>query len=137
MSKKNVKFAKLELRMVYSKAYQDLNAPSLKILSYLLLQLRWVKTSGKKSKAKYQLSNKDNIELLYSTFTKDPFKMKKPTITRAIDSLLKHGFIKIKDQGGRCRGHKTIYEYSESWTGWEHGQTIRTRKPFFSRGFCS
>jgi len=136
MSKKNVKFAKLELKMVYSAAYQDLNAPTLKVLSYLLLQLKWVDTARSRSKANWQIANKDQIELLYSTFTKAPFKMNKPTIVRAIDSLLQHGFVKIKDQGGRCRGHKTIYEYSEKWVEWSAGKIMFTRQPFFARGFC-
>ena len=136
MNKKRLKFAKLELKMVYSAAYQDLNAPSLKILSYLLLQLQWVNTARSKDKPNYVVSNKDQIELLYSTFTKPPFKMSKPTIVRSIDSLLQHGFMKIKDQGGRCRGHKTIYEYTEQWENWSAGQEIFSRKPFFKRGFC-
>jgi len=134
--KYRIKFAKLELKMVYSDAFQDLNAPTLKILSYLLLQLRWVNTARSKDKPNYVCENKDNIELLYSTFKNPPFKMNKPTIVRGIDSLLSHGFIKVKIQGGMCRGHKTIYEYSEKWSDWKPGQEISKRKPFFARGFC-
>jgi DNA-binding transcriptional ArsR family regulator len=137
MSNHKIKFAKLELKMVYSKAYQDLNAPTLKILSYLLLQLRWVNTAKSKDKPNYVCENKDNIVMTYSTFKKSPFKMSQPTIVRAVDSLLEHGFIKIKDQGGRCRGHKTIYQYSEKWGEWEPGQKIFSRLPFFARGFCN
>jgi hypothetical protein len=131
MSKTHIKFAKLEMKMVYSKAYQDLNAPSLKILSYVLLQLRWVKVS----KNHYELSNKDQIELLYTTFKKVPFMMHRGTITRSIDFLLSHGFIKVKTQGGLCQGNKTIFEYSEKWSDWVPGECIFNRKPFFARGF--
>ena len=137
MANHKIKFAKLELKMVYSAAYQDLNAPALKILSYLLLQLRWVNTARSKDKPNYICENKDNIEMVYSIFKKPPFNMFQQTIVRAIDSLLEHGFIKIKDQGGRCRGHKTIYQYSEKWSDWEKGQVIETRLPFFARGFCN
>ena len=134
--KHRIKFAKLELKMVYSDAYQNLNAPTLKILFYLLLQLRWVNTARSKDKPNYVCENKDNIELVYSTFKKPPFKMSQPTIVRGIDSLLAHGFLKVKDQGGRCRGHKTIYKYSEEWIKWKAGQIISIRQPFFARGFC-
>ena len=121
--------------MVYSKAYQDLNAPTLKILSYLLLQLRWVNIARTRNKPKYIPENKDEIELLYSTFNKPPFNMGKKTIVRSITVLLSHGFVEVKKQGGRCRGHKTIYGYSERWHEWEPGQVIFIRKPFFARGF--
>lgn len=122
--------------MVYSKAYQDLNAPTLKMLSYLLLQLRWVNAAKGKDKPNYILENKDSIEMLYSTFTKPPFNMKKPTIVRSIDSLLSHGFMVVKNQGGMCKGHKTVYGYSEKWQEWTEGMEISKRKPFFARGFC-
>lgn len=132
MSKTHIKFAKLEMKMVYSKAYQDLNAPTLKILSYVLLQLRWVRVS----KNHYELGKKDH-ELLYSTFKKAPFLMHDRTITRSIDSLLSHGFVKVKNQGGLCQGHKSKYEYSEKWKDWELGECIFIRKPFFKRGFLN
>jgi len=137
MPSKKIKFAKLEKRMVYSKAFQNINAPTLKILSYLLLQLRWVNTARIKNKPKYIAVNKDKIEMLYSTFKKPPFNMGEHTIARSITSLLSHGFIEVKKQGGRCKGHKTIYGYSERWHEWEPGQVIFTRKPFFARGFVS
>jgi hypothetical protein len=133
MSKAHIKFAKLEMRMVYSKAYQDLNAPTLKILSYVLLQLRWVKTA----KSRYELSNQDKIELLYASFKRSPFSMHYGTITRSIDSLLAHGFIKVNLQGGLCQGNKSIYGYSERWVDWVEGEIIFTRQPFTRRGFLN
>ena len=121
------------MKMVYSKAYQDLNAPSLKILSYLLLQLRWVKV-GRKTK-RYSVSNKDEIKLLYSTFTKDPFKMHPQTISRSIDSLLEHGFVKIKKQGGKVKGDNSVYEYSEKWEDWVKGLICFSRRPYHRKRF--
>jgi len=135
MKNKRIKFAKLEKRMVYSKAYQDLNAPTLKILSYLLLQLQWVNIARTKTKPKYIIANKEEVSLLYSTFTKAPFNMCKQTITRSIDSLLAHGFIEVKKQGGRCKGHASIFAYRDEWKQWEPGQVLYKRKPFFARGF--
>jgi len=137
MSKKSTKFAKLERKMVYSKAYQDLNAPTLKILSYALLQLKWVNVSRQKEKPKFIVENKDKIELLYTTFTKPPFCMCRQTITRAIDSLLAHGFVKVVEQGGMCKGHKTIFGYADEWVEWKAGEVLFIRMPFFARGFAN
>ena len=119
--------------MIYSQAYQDLNAPTLKLLSYLLLQLRWVKL-GRKTK-RYDVSNKDEIKMLYSTFKNKPFNMNPNTIRRSIDSLLAHGFMKVIKQGGKVKGHESIYGYSESWETWTEGDVIFTRRPFHTRGF--
>lgn len=129
------KFAKLELRMVYSEAYQDLNAPTLKMLSYVLLQLKWKNTSRGR-KANWVCTNKDEIELLYATFKKSPFNMSDKTVTRAIDSLLAHGFVSVESQGGMCKGHKSLFSYSEKWKDWKPGnEPIETRVPFRKRGF--
>jgi hypothetical protein len=121
--------------MVYSRAYQDLNAPSLKLLSYLLLQLRWAR-AGRKSK-NYIVSNKDEIKMLYSTFSRDPFNMNPNTITRSMDSLLAHGFLKVIQQGGRVKGHESVYSYSEQWEDWNKGDVIFKRRPYIPRGFTT
>lgn len=135
MNKKRQKYAKLELKMVYSDSFQDLNLAARKILDYLLLQLEWVNTQPPNRKAKWELKNKDSITLLYSTFTKPPFRLHKQTITRGIDSLLAHGFIEIVSQGGAYRGQNSTYKYSEGWQYWEKGQILSKRQPFFARGF--
>jgi len=135
MASKQIKFAQLHKKMVYSKAYQDLNAPSLKLLSYLLLQLKWVRL-GRKSK-RYVVSNKDEIKMLYKTFSTDPFNMNPNTITRSIDSLLAHGFLKVEKQGGSVKGHESIYSYSEMWETWRTGDVIFKRRPFKPRGFTT
>jgi len=119
--------------MVYSRAYQDLNAPTLKLLSYFLLQLRWVKAGRKNNK--YVVSNKDEIKMLYSTFKTKPFNMNPNTIRRSIDALLAHGFMKVIKQGGKVKGQESIYGYSERWQKWNSGEVIFTRRPFAPRGF--
>ena len=121
--------------MVYSEAYQDLGAPALKVLSYVLLQLRWENTSRTK-KANWICTNRKEIKLLYSNFRKKPFSMGNQTITNAIDSLLAHGFISVYEQGGRDKGHMSMFSYSEKWKEWSKGQEpFETRKPFRKRGF--
>lgn len=123
------------MRMVYSEAYQDLGAPALKVLSYVLLQLKWENTSRSK-KANWVCTNKKEINLLYSTFKKKPFCMGNQSITNALDSLLAHGFISVNQQGGREKGHVSTFSYSDKWQSWKKGQEpFETRKPFRKRGF--
>ena len=136
MKEPSKKWAKLQFDMEHSEALQDLNAPTLKILLYTLMQLRWEDTSRQSKKANWICSNKDEIKLQYSTFKKDPYRMKDGTITRSIDSLLAHGFISIKEQGGMCKGHSTIYSYSDAWFKWKPGDDpVFVRTPFRKRGF--
>ena len=137
MSKKDIKFAKLELKMVYSEAFQDLNLAARKILDYTLLQVEWVNTNPKTIKANWELKKCDNMKLLYSTFRKPPFKMHRQSITRGIDSLLGHGFIDIVLQGGAYRGQNSLFKYSDTWENWNKGLVLSKRQPFFARGFLN
>jgi hypothetical protein len=130
-----VKFAKLEIDMVYSDAYQDLNLSARKILDYFLLQQRWVNIAPASRNPKWELEQKDNIQLKYSTFKKPPFRMQNQSVTRGIDSLLSHGFIEVSKQGGRCRGSVSEFKKSEKWRTWRDGEILSKRQPLFSRGF--
>ncbi len=135
--RKNPKWAKLELEMVYSEAYNKLNAPTLRMLSYVILQLKWENTARSKArKNNWIITNKDEILLQYSTFQNRPFKMGIRTITMSLDSLLAHGFISVSKQGGKAKGHRSIYSYSEKWFDWKEGdEPIEIRKPYAKRGF--
>ena len=136
MKEPRTKWAKLQLDMEHSEALQDLNAPTLKILLYTLMQLRWEDTSRQSKKANWICSNKDEIKLQYTTFKKPPYRMGDKTITRAIDSLLAHGFISVKEQGGSCKGHSTTFSYCESWFTWKPGDDpVEIRTPYAKRGF--
>jgi len=131
VTSKRIKYARITTRMVYSQAFQNLNAPELKILSYILLQQQWKKIS----RSKYVLENKDDFQLLYSVFKKPPFKMNPNTISKSISTLLSHGFIKVFKQGGKVKGDNSVYGFSESWQKWRPGDVIFKREPFYPRGF--
>lgn len=127
----------ITLDMLYSNALQDLNAPTIKILWYALFQFDWVNLAKHGEKARYVPTYATPFQLLYSTFKNSPFNMKPGTITRSIDSLLAHGFIKVTEQGGRCYGHQSKYRYIESWKNWKEGDVLNKRQPFFARGFTN
>ena len=114
----DIKTAQLSVELVYSKAYQTLNASSIKMLSYVLLQ------------------KKKEFNLLYTHFSKTPFNMNPNTINRSIDLLLAHGFIEVIQQGGRYKNDASLYKKTENWKTWEIGDIVHKRKPLKKRGFC-
>ncbi len=134
---KNPKWAKLQLKMLYSEAFNSLNAPSIKVLMYILMQIKWENTKRSKSKKdNWIVTNNGEISLPYSTFKKPPFKMHNGTITRSIDSLLACGFITITEQGGSKKNHLSKYSYCEKWIIWKKDdEPFEVRRPYHKRGF--
>lgn len=117
----HTKFAQLRIDMYYSEAYQNLNKYSMLILQYILFQFEIVEVpkqrgSGKKE---YEISKHGEINLPYLMFRKSPFKMGNSSITKAISLLLAHGFLEVKNQGGREKGHRSVYSYIEVWRDWK------------------
>lgn len=136
MKRKNPKWAKFELSMLYSESFNTLNFPSTRILLYVLQQLKWVNSSRPRDKPNWICENKDEIKLQYSTFKKKPFNMGDKTITRAIDMLLSRGFISVKEQGGMHKGHASTYSYCDKWQDWKDGDPdLEVRIPYRKRGF--
>lgn len=136
MTNKRLKWSKFELDMLYSKAFLDINKPASVILLYTLQQLEWHNTAKKSQKKRWICTNADQLKLLYSTFQNEPFKFHISTISRAIDSLLAHGFIMVKEQGGNCKGHISTYKYVEDWRRWKNGDApIYTKTPYRNRGW--
>jgi hypothetical protein len=131
----NAKFAKLEIKMIYSEAYQDLNLSAKRIFEYFLLQQRWENISPVNRPAKWELSHGQNIQLKYSTFNKPPFRMHNQSIARGIDCLLSHGFIEVSKQGGLCKGSVSEFKPSNLWEKWKKGDCFFKRHPFTGRGF--
>jgi len=135
MKERSAKWAKFQLDMFNSDAFQDLGKPATTILLYTLFQLEWHSTSKKATKAKWVCSNANDIKLHYATFV-DQYKMNNSSVTRGIDSLLANGFIKINEQGGSCKGHTSRYSISNKWRTWKKGDApVSVRQPFRKRGW--
>lgn len=136
MKERRAKWCKFQLDMLQSEAFQALNKPSSTILLHALMQLKWEDSSRKSKKPNWVCSNAKELVLPYASFKKPPYNMGDKTITRAFDSLLANGFITVIEQGGMCKGHNTVYGYSEKWLTWKAGdEPCEVRKPFRSRGF--
>lgn len=63
--------------------------------------------------------------------------MQNKSVTRGIDELLAKGFIKVKEQGGKVKGHASIFKIVDDYKIWRKGMDpISTRRPYRKRGFC-
>ncbi len=121
--------------MTETPAFQDLNAATIKILIYTHTQLDHTRITLKGVKT-WLPSNPDKLYIPYKVLSQKPYSMKPPTIVRAIDSLLEHGFLKVKQQGGRVKGHPSIFALSDGFLSWVEGDVLEVRRPYLKRGFC-
>ena len=75
-------------------------------------------------KRKYKGNNEDDISLTYEEGSK---LMNERTFTKAIDSLIEHGFIKWKRQG-RVWKAPNIYALTDLWQKWPNIITVPRKK---------
>lgn len=130
-------FAQLPTKMIYSKAFNSLSGKGHILIGYILNQLRYQKTKGNRSRS-YGCLNSNSLLIPYRVLKKEPFKMANSTITKSIDELLAKGFVKIVEQGGREKGHVSVYGLSEKYLQWQPGDApVSVRRPYAKRGFCS
>ena len=123
--------------MIHSKAFNTLSGKGHVLLGYILKQLRFPKTKRNQARSQGCL-NSDDLLIPYQILKKEPFKMANSTITKSIDELLAKGFIKVVEQGGREKGHTSIYGLSEKYLEWQPGdEAINVRRPYVTRGFCN
>ena len=125
----------IEREMFESKAFLALRgfAPQLLIL---FLAKRKIKTHGKPGKQKRVCINHDSLHFTYIE-AKEKYGFSKPRFTRAIEDLLRKGFITIIHQGGGYQQDKTVYGLSNNWLIWMPGATLETRpKSNVKRGYC-
>ncbi|MCP5006905.1 MAG: GIY-YIG nuclease family protein [Planctomycetes bacterium] len=105
----NHEYCMIPENIVLSDAFNDLNSPSIKMLSYLLL-----------SEDRYRIS------IFYPTFKAEPFNMANTTISRSITSLMHHGFVEMLRYSSRSG--KTEYQLSTMFINWKFGDIIFTKE---------
>jgi len=131
------KFAQYPAKLINSQAFQALNAPGHRILAYVRIQLT-IKNIGTKRKPKFACINKNEIQILYAVLAKKPWSMANAVVTRGIDELLHKGFIKVIEQGGRAKGHVSVYGLVDNYLKWTKGDSpVSVRRPYRKRGFCA
>jgi len=125
----------IEREMIESKAFIALQgfAPQLLIL---FLAKRDIRNLGKTGKQKRVCVNCDSLHFTYIE-AKKKYGVSKPRFTRAIEDLLRKGFITIIHQGGGYKQDKTVYGLSDSWCIWIPGTAMEVRpKSKIKRGYC-
>ena len=131
-------FAQIPRKMICSQAFNSLSGKGHIILSYLLSQCRHVEIKRKKGHRSFILTNKDELILPYRSLQASPYKMAYSTITKGIDELLSKGFIKVMEQGGRAKGHVSVYGLIDAYLKWGKGDPpVSVRRPYAKRGFCA
>ena len=135
-TKKGNLYAQYPAKLVHSQAFQNLNTPGHRILAYVRIKLI-IKNIGSKKKPNFACINKNEVQILYADLAKKPWSMANAVVTRGIDELLHKGFMKVIEQGGRAKGHASIYGLTEDYLKWKKGDhPVNIRRPYCKRGFC-
>lgn len=136
-TKKGNLYAQYPAKLINSQAFQNLNTPGHRVLAHVRIKLI-IKNIGSKKRPNFSCINKNEIQILYADLAKKPWSMANAVTTRGIDELLNKGFIKVIEQGGRAKGHASIYGLSEDYLKWKPGDPpVSVRRPYAGRGFCS
>jgi len=134
--KKEDRYAQYQKKLIHSQAFQNLSTPGHKILAYVKMQLL-IKNIGTKKKPNFVCINPKEVQILYGSLNKSPWFMSNSAITRGIDQLLHKGLIKVVEQGGRAKGHASIFSTSDDYLKWKKGDPpVSVRRPYSKRGFC-
>ena len=121
----------IEKEMITSPAFHKLNGRSMKVLLLFLVRRQW-KQAGRKGK--WCTTNDGQIVFPYKE-AKKKFKIPKSSFARAIDSLIKYGFIDIAHLGGGLIGDCTRYSISNRWRNYDTERFVQKKRPKDTRGF--
>ena len=106
----------IERPLIGSLAFKELPGTASKVLLWFKARRKYVDHKVKGSK---QWTNYNNGEIVFSyaeAINKDKFKLTRPRFRRAIDNLIKFGFIDINHHGGGMAKDMTTYYISDRWT---------------------
>ena len=101
------------------------------VLFLFLYRRQWKQTS---KKGKWYTTNNGEIVFPYKE-AKKRFKIPKSSFARAIDSLIKYGFIDIAHLGGGLIGDCTRYSISNRWKNYDTEHFVKKKRPKDKRGF--
>ena len=104
-----------ERQLLNSSAFIKLPGTASKVLFWFLARRQYVSGKVKGSK---EWTNYNNGEIVFSyaeAIDKDKFKLTRPRFRRALDNLIKFGFIDINHHGGGMAKDMTTYYISDRW----------------------
>ena len=117
--------------MILSSAFHKLNGRAMGVLFLFLYRRQWSRPSRK---GKWHTTNNGEIVFPYKE-AKKRFKIPKSSFARAIDSLIKYGFIDIAHLGGGLIGDCTRYCISNRWRNYDTERFVQKKRPKDTRGF--
>ena len=121
----------IDREMILSSAFHKLNGRAMGVLFLFLYRRQWKQTS---KKGKWYTTNNGEIVFPYKE-AKKRFKIPKSSFARAIDSLIKYGFIDIAHLGGGLIGDCTRYSISNRWRSYNTKRFVQKKRPKDKRGF--
>jgi hypothetical protein len=133
IKRKSSPYLMIKKEMIKSKAFLKLTGTSKTVLFGFLLK-RQVAKLGRKGKEKWVVTNNGEIIFPYREAEKE-YGILQPSFTRALDQLLRHGFIEISHSGGAYLKDCSKYFLSEKWMEWEEGLVMASRAKDTRRGF--
>ncbi len=106
-----------------SDAFRALKASTKEILIQIYFE---IDLTSKKKRGKYQpqIKNRYEIKMPYREI-KERLGYSDKTIWLAFQQILAHGFLKIIENGGGCKGDVNVYGITEDWRDWKSGKVIR------------
>lgn len=123
-----------ERQLLNSLAFIKLPGTASKVLFWFLARRQFVSLKVKGSK---EWTNFNNGEIVFSyaeAIDKEKFKLTRPRFRRALDNLIKFGFIDINHHGGGMIKDMTTYYISERWKDYGTPEFKEQFRPKDTRG---
>ena len=117
----------MDRSLIHSEAFLSLKGVSPQVLMLFLSKRRFEK-QGRKGKERWVCTNLSEIEFTYMEAAKK-YGISNPRFTRAIDDLVRKGFLEIVHQGGGYRHDKTVYALSDRWEKYGTGDFQQCERP--------
>lgn len=135
-NKKSPKIVVLKVDLMESDAFLNLSGAAVKVLLFFLKK-RQIEKSGKKGHERVIIKNNGIIEFTFRE-AKNKYKISYPRFSRAIDNLIKNGFLEITKRGTIGRKEANFYFLSERWRkfGTNDFKFIERKKIKHKMGFC-
>lgn len=121
----------VEKELLRSEVFRGLNGTAKTVLLDFLMKRRLKKLNIRQGrKPEWIISNNGEIEYTYSEAEKKKPPISRTSFMRALDSLIKHGFIDVEHSGsGGKKGDKSLYAISDRWRVWDTDEFISCERP--------
>ena len=113
----------LTYQLFMSPAFRHLKPSAKDILLQVYFEIKM--GSKKRGNGKYsnQVLNRNDIRMPYREINQR-LEYSDKTIWAAFKQIMAHGFLKVVEYGGGCKGDVNTYGICEDWRDWEPGQII-------------